>query len=87
VLDLSLEGQPAVGNGDVNPRRGHGVARHQRLQRRTADLVVPPAIPGVEPEVVLDGEDARHGAREIGDRSTLVKASDAAAQCHRAMPL
>jgi diacylglycerol kinase (ATP) len=87
VLDLSLEGQPTVGDSDVNPVGRHRVVRHQRLQRRTADLVVLPAIPGVNPELVLDGADARHGARDLDDRSTLVKGADAAAQCHRAIPL
>jgi hypothetical protein len=50
MLGPSLEGQPTVGDGDVNPVGGHRIVRHQRLQSRTADLVVLPPIPGVDPE-------------------------------------
>ena len=76
-----------VGDGDINPVGGHCAVRHQCLQRHTADLVVLPAIARVDPKLVLDGENARHGARDLDDRLTLVRGADAAAQYHRAVSL
>jgi hypothetical protein len=85
--DLALQRKPTVGDGDFDPFGGNRGVRDQFLQRGTAHLVVLPAIPGVNPELVLDGHHALHGARDLHGRPTLTAASNAASQRYCAMSL
>jgi hypothetical protein len=87
VLDLAFHGQPAFGDGDVDPAVGHVGVRYQGLERGAADLVVLPAIQQVDGQLVLDGADTSYRLGDLYGGPTLMGIADAAAEHHRALSL
>src|SRR5690348_11367139 len=64
VLDLTLEGQPAGVDVNLDLFGGKLGIQHQDLERRPTDLVVPVTVPQVDLELILDRS---HAAHRFGD--------------------
>ena len=84
VGDHPGQRQPAVSDADVDALVGRDRAEMSACSAAPRDLVVRPAIPRIDPQLVLDRTDFRYRLRGLDRRPELRDAVDGAAQRHGA---